>query len=149
MNHNTHPEEQVLLAFFDEELAADKASQVKIHCESCAECQQILTDFAAVQEMVQSNIPVQKPQPVWSAVASKQGGFQHDGFQPALVFGTIAACAAGLALGLFMGEPQGGGYTNKGTEAWASADYLWSGTDSPSLFVVFSDENSQERSGES
>ncbi len=92
MNHNTHPEEQVLLAFFDGELAADEASQVKTHCESCAECQQILTDFAAVQEMVQSNLPLQKPQPVWPAVASKQGDSQKGNLQPALVFGTIAAC---------------------------------------------------------
>lgn len=149
MNHNTHPEEHILLAFFDGELAGKDASQVKQHCEICAECQQVLSDYGAVQEMIQSTVPLQKPEPVWPALARSRKETQRNDFPPFLVFGTMAACAAGIALGFFMGAPQGGKSVNQGTEAWASADYLWSGTDSSSLFVVYSEEKSQERSGES
>jgi anti-sigma factor RsiW len=149
MNHNHHPEEYRLLAFLDEELEAGEASLVRDHLEVCDQCRQTLADFSAVQEMVQCNIPQQTPQPVWSAIATKRSFKNEKNLTPSLVFGTLAACAAGIALGFLLGAPQGGNTAVQGTEAWASADYLWSEADSPSLFTTFSSENSQERSGES
>ena len=149
MTHKEHPDSQRLMAFLHGELAEAEASLVQDHCSSCAECRQVLDGFGAVQNLLQADIADQKPQPVWPVVAREMSQNRGRVFSPSFVFGTVAACAAGIAMGLLMGSPSNTMVTEQGNEAWASANYLWSGTDSPSLFQVFSEENSQERSGES
>ena len=143
MNTN-HPESHQLLAFLDGELSKQEANEVKSHADSCPQCQNTLADFSSIQDLVQTAKPQLKPQPVWASVARRREKDQS--WQPSvsLVFGTVAACAAGLALGLLMGEPKDAGSLVEETKAWASTDYLWSGSDSPSLYNVFSVSDSQE-----
>ncbi len=149
MNDTYHPEDDQLLAYHDEELATAEATLIKEHCEVCSLCRQTLTGFAAVQEMIQTNIPDQTPLPVWPAVARGRKDNLHQIITPSLVFSTIAACAAGIAIGFLLGAPQSGNTMTQGTETWSSVDYLWSSEDSPSLFTKFSTITSQERSEES
>jgi len=70
-------------------------------------------------------------------------------FTPSFVFGTAAACAAGIVMGILMGAPADSGNVNQVESAWSETSYLWSESDSPTLFNVFSDNTTQERSSES
>ena len=152
MNHNQHPDSLQLMAFFDGELNAEDDTRLQEHLKACPECRQELENFGDVTNLIQMDAEQPAPQPVWPFVAAQLAEKKKRQFTPTFAFGTAAACAAGLALGLLMGEPVQNEQLTQTTQverAWATADFLWSGSDSPTLFTVFSEDKTQERSSES
>lgn len=149
MKASVHPAGPDLMAYLDDELDQERVKEIEVHCAECSECREILDSFKGVQLRLDSEGPLPLPQPVWPAVEKELRGDRPLRFGPAFGFGTAAACAAGLVLGLLMGEPALMEGINQETAAWASTDYLWSSSDDSTLLNAFSVDQTVERAGES
>lgn len=146
MTPHEHPPGLVLQTFFDNELEATEAAAIAEHCASCVSCGKVLAELQRVQDQLQACAPQTNPAPVWSHVADRVGGGTSRRFGPAWTFGTVAACAAGIALGVLLGAPAGNNSVEQSATPWSSTASMLSGEDESSLIDVYSAVYAKERS---
>ncbi len=149
MRTSEHPDGVDILAYLDDELEESRANEIQVHCEVCDECQEMLDGFREVQGRLASEEPMPIPMPVWPGVEKELRKDRPMNWGPAFGFSSAAACAAGLVLGLLMGEPASTVVLNQETAAWASADYLWTSANENSMLSTLSSDQTVERLGES
>ncbi len=148
MNANDHPRGDILQAYFDAELPAAEAAVVTDHCRDCSDCRAILADLAVVQGRLAADAAELRTDSVWPDVEARLQRERNRRFGPALAFGTAFACAAGVVLGILVGEPAGDGLVDRESDIWTASDYFSSGSPSSSLLDVYSTAYATERSGE-
>ena len=146
MNGNDHPQGPVLQAYFDGELSPAEAATVEAHGRVCGECREVLAELAAVQERLAFDRPSTIQAPMWPAVAARVERESSHRLGPAFTFGAVAACAAGIVLGLLVGTPSASQQASSEQVVWTSASQLWSESGSTSLLDVYSGSRERERS---
>ena len=108
MKHVQHK----IQACLDGELTEAEAVSVRRHCESCRECGRAWRDMSAVWEALLKADAPPLPLPLWPALERELVREQavRPRPWPRLTYagGALAATAAGLLLGLWMGSPRQG-----------------------------------------
>ena len=146
MNGNHHPTGPMLQAFFDGELVGAEATKVEAHCRDCDECRGMLAELAAVQDRLKMTGTETMPSSIWPSVAAQVKREQGQRLGPAFAFGTAAACAAGIVMGLLVGTPPTSEQVDGDQVVWTSSSQLWTGSESASLLDVYSSSQEQEGS---
>ena len=143
MNPAKHPSEIDILAYIDGELDISRGHEIQAHCDDCYDCLELLTGFREIQGRLDDEVPMAIPLSVWPGVEKELQNKRRVDWGPAFGFGLSAAVAAGLTMGLLMGEPVNTGSPQQDTVAWASADYLWNSTGDSALLTTFSVDQSE------
>lgn len=101
MNTNTHPRGDVLQAYADRQLPAPEAEAVAAHCTACDACRQEVAGWRRLQSRLAVDAVTGPAPRTWPAVAGRLARQRRPLGYP-FAFGAVAACAAGLALALFL-----------------------------------------------
>ncbi len=101
MSNSKHPAGDLLQAFHDGELDLSKAAEIENHCRQCASCTAELTELSRMDHLITSVQAPELPHTVWPQV--KPASADESRLRIPL---TIAACAAGLAVGILLGPIQ-------------------------------------------
>lgn len=132
MNDMKHPAGHVLQTYHDGELDSSTAMNVSAHCEGCAACR---AELAALQRMGQllADVPAPElPHSVWHRV--RPGQARESRFRPAFA---IAACAAGIVLGVLLGPIQFSAEETGTDLAWSETVTVWNGDATAPLLAVY------------
>ncbi len=132
MSKAKHPAGPVLQAYHDDELDPVTAAELASHCERCETCRAELAELQRLSGILASTPAPKLARAVWPRV---QPGERHGSrFRPAYA---IAACAAGILLGVLLG-PVRFGEKQAGNElAWMETVTLWDSAASSSLLGVY------------
>jgi anti-sigma factor RsiW len=132
MSKSDHPAGHVLQAFHDGELKQAPADEVGKHLQECELCRAELADLRRVADILQS---APTPEPSGRTWARMQPENRVESrLSPAFV---LAACAAGIVLGVLLG-PHRFGPDETGTDsAWSETVTVWNGSSTSSLLSVY------------
>ena len=132
MTHSKHPNGDQLQAFHDGELSASVTNELDEHCRQCQTCRNILAELDQTDQLL-ARIPTPElPRTVWHRVQSER----RDERRLKPVFG-IAACVAGIVLGVLVGPIQFSSEETSSDLAWSDSVSLWSGNTTTSLLTVY------------
>lgn len=150
MKAEKHPRGETLLAYADGELPPQEAATVSDHCARCDDCRRELAGLQEVARLLAVDAAPEIPAPVWPRLAARRQS-ESEGLRlgPAFALGSAAVCAAGLVLGLVIGQPAPSAAEQSATATWVDSGSLWTGSSSSSLLDVFSGDQTEEGSGES
>ena len=129
-----HPAGHVLQAFHDGELETSAATGVEAHCKQCEVCRAELADLELAEQLLASVPTPELPRTVWHRVQPGREQERELRFKPA--FG-IAACAAGIILGVLLGPIQLSTEKAGSDPAWSETVTLWYGDTTSSLLAVY------------
>ena len=129
-----HPAGHVLQDFHDGELETSAATGVEAHCKQCEVCRAELADLGRTEQLLASVPAPELPRTVWHRVRPGREQERELRFKPA--FG-IAACAAGIILGVLLGPIQFGAEKAGSDLAWSKTVTLWDGGTTSSLLAVY------------
>lgn len=132
MSNPKHPAGHVLQAFHDGELNTSSAAEVTLHLEQCQVCRSELAELKDLDQLLAKAPAPELPRTVWHRV--RPGRPQETRFKPA--FG-IAACAAGILLGLLIGPIQSSTDQSSNELAWSENVTVWDANASSSLLGVY------------
>jgi len=132
MTDSTHPAGHILQALHDGELDPSLVAGVESHCAECEACRAELADLERMEQLLAASPVPELPRTVWHRV---QPGRRRDSrLKPVFA---VAACAAGIILGVLLGPVQ---FTPEetGTEvAWSETATVWDGSATSSLLGVY------------
>jgi len=132
MSHSKHPEGHLLQAYHDGELDKTIADGIATHCRQCATCKTELDELNRMDQMFASVQAPELPGSVWQQVKPDQS--REPRFQKPL---TIAACAAGLAVGILLGPIQFDTQNNVSESEFSQSVSLWNEPPTSSLLTVY------------
>lgn len=136
MSDRPHPAGETLLAFHDGELDKAAAAEVSKHCEDCSDCRRELAELEQVGQLLASSPTPELPRTVWHRVRPGQTNERVNESKPRLGLG-IAACAAGILVGVLLGPVQFEKVEAETSVAWSESANLWNSDESSSLLNVF------------
>ena len=132
MTDTKHPAGHVLQAYHDGELDPSAAAEVAAHCESCEACRAELAELERVSRVLAGAPAPELPRSVWQRVRPDRAAEAR--FRPGLA---IAACAAGIALGVLLGPIPFGEETTETERAWTETATILGGDATASLLDVY------------
>ncbi len=127
MNHLTDLQ---LQAVADGEIGGPEAESLLAHCGGCDRCRRELDGIRRVPAARAAGRGDEAPDPVWPRLAAARSSRRPLRVGPVLAAGAVAACAAGVALGLFVGR-------TPDKAAGAEGTLLWTDTAGASLLDIF------------
>ncbi|MFH1842466.1 MAG: zf-HC2 domain-containing protein [bacterium] len=110
-------------AYCDGELSTMEAAAVREHCAGCAECGRILRETEAVWRLVAASRTPELAHSTWPSLQSRLEPRVSRWARYALTGGAVAATAAGLILGIWLGEMQ----PPAGDSVWSQPSLIESG----------------------
>ena len=135
MSDTKHPAGHVLQAYHDGELAPATTTDVVTHCERCAACRSELADLERVGQLLAGAPTPELRRTVWHRV--RPGRARESRLRPSLA---LAACAAGVVLGVLLGPIQFSA-EETGTElAWSETVTVWNDDATSPLLAVYQSE---------
>ena len=135
MNDMKHPAGHVLQAYHDGELDPSAAAEVAAHCEAV---RGLPGRAGRLQRMGQllADVPAPElPRSVWHRV--RPGRARESRLRPAFA---IAACAAGIVLGVLLGPIQFSAEETGTDLAWSETVTVWNGDATSPLLAVYETE---------
>lgn len=127
-----HPAGHVLQAFHDGELEASAAADVSAHCEACHVCRAELEELERAEQLLAAYPAPEPPRTVWHRV--RPGRERGNRLRPAI---GVAACAAGIVLGVLLGPVRFTAEEPGRDSTWAESVTVWNGGASSSLLGVY------------
>ena len=132
MNDATHPEGQVLQAYHDGELEASAAADVAEHCRNCESCRAELDQLRELGRMLAGVETPEMSRSVWQNL--QRGREREVRIKPLFA---MAACAAGIVLGVLMGPLQLGESTAADELTGTETLNVWNAEATSSLLGVY------------
>lgn len=132
MSDTEHPAGHVLQAYNDGELNQSEAAEVAEHCEHCAICRAELGELERMGTLLADVPAPELPRSVWPSV--KPGIEQESRLRPSLA---VAACAAGIVLGVLMGPIRFSAEKTVDETEWSETVTVWNEEASVSLLDVY------------
>jgi anti-sigma factor RsiW len=132
MTDKMHPAGHMLQAFHDGELDPTVAADVERHCDQCEACKEELVDLERTEQLLAGSSIPELPHSVWHQV--RLGRDRDSRFRPAL---GIAACAAGIVLGVLLGPVRFTAEETGAELAWLETATVWNGGATSSLLAVY------------
>ncbi len=132
MSGSKHPAGHVLQAYHDGELDVPNSTEVAAHCEQCAACRAELGELAGIAAMLAKAPAPELPRTVWHRV--KPGRAQESRLRPTLA---LAACAAGMAIGVLLGPIQLKTEKVITDQTWSTSVAVWNSSTTSSLLSVY------------
>lgn len=135
MNDSNHPAGHVLQAYHDGELDATAAADVSAHCKDCATCRAELAELDDVGRMLAGAPTPELPRSVWPRVRPERQ--RESRLRPTFVLASIAACAAGIVMGILWGPIQFSAEETGTDLAWSETVTVWNGDATSPLLAVY------------
>jgi anti-sigma factor RsiW len=132
MNVQQHPPGHVLQAYHHDELDPSTAAEVAAHCEGCATCREELTELEQMERLLAGDPTPELPRTVWHRVRPDRT--REPRFKPIFA---VAACAAGVILGVLIGPLSFALDESSPESAWSETMSVWSGEATVPLLGVF------------
>ena len=137
MSEAKHPDGDVLQAFHDGELNAERATRVEEHCRNCVQCRADLTELDRLDGLLADIDAPALPRPVWPGVAEARRKELRGRLGTAFAFSAAGVCVAGIAIGLLLGPVGTDAESSDDGQIWEGPSSLWSGGASVSLLEVY------------
>ncbi len=135
MSESNHPAGHVLQAYHDGELDPASEREVAAHCELCASCRAELAELEHVVQFLAGAQAPELPSSVWQRV--QPGRTRESRLKPGFA---VAACAAGVVLGLLLGPIQFSAQETSSELAWSESVTAWNGEATSPLLAVYQSE---------
>jgi len=132
MSENRHPEGHILQAYHDGELEASAAARVAEHCRSCESCRAELESLGELGRLLTATVAPEMSGSVWPRL--RQSQTRQIPLKPVFA---VAACAAGIVLGVLMGPLQFSDDSATTEVAWTENLNLWNTDSTSSLLGVY------------